>query len=445
MVEADEVYLPLEVVTREYAGKLLLALELANKGFRVILGHKEPVKKLAMNAPRPGVFFFKSVPRVGDACFEAIRKLGFVTVVQDEEAGVAYADFGRFYELRPHLQRFNEHDAFFCWGLDDYDFLRCRHVDHAHKLFLTGSPRGFLWSKRENALLANETESFRRRYGRYILFVGNFVLTNSARGDEHEVLSAYQRAVGPAVPVEIMRSDIDLDRRLRRVFVQAAREVCKALQLSVVIRPHPVEDWKNWQHEMNGCDGIHVETGGDLLSLIRAAEAVVQNGCTSAIESRLAGVPVFALAESEADIQDRWCGTFANLIAKHAFGTEALIKLLRDRQNVWAAFVAEVPDSVLDKKVLRSPEGAPRAIANVISTLAFPARKSMGRKGMRSVNGIRKGKDGSRPSKLVQNKRREITLEAISSDIGRASSLLALERDFRVEPVATCCFAISAP
>ena len=59
---APDVYFPMEIIAREYAGHLLLAARLAGEGINVIIGHKVPVKSLTRSASEPGVIFYKSSP-----------------------------------------------------------------------------------------------------------------------------------------------------------------------------------------------------------------------------------------------------------------------------------------------------------------------------------------------------------------------------------------------
>jgi hypothetical protein len=61
----NTVFLPIEITQREYASKLLLAIELIKKGMPVIIGHKSPVIKLALETKEPGIFFNKGTSAGG--------------------------------------------------------------------------------------------------------------------------------------------------------------------------------------------------------------------------------------------------------------------------------------------------------------------------------------------------------------------------------------------
>ena len=61
---APNVYFPIEIVSREYAGHMMLAARLASKGMNVAIGHKVPVKSFNAATNRPGVIFYKFAPLV---------------------------------------------------------------------------------------------------------------------------------------------------------------------------------------------------------------------------------------------------------------------------------------------------------------------------------------------------------------------------------------------
>ena len=74
----NTVFLPIEITQREFASKLLLAIELIKKGMPVIIGHKGPVLKLALEAKQPGIFFNKGTSAGGlENIHELLKKKKF--------------------------------------------------------------------------------------------------------------------------------------------------------------------------------------------------------------------------------------------------------------------------------------------------------------------------------------------------------------------------------
>ncbi len=438
------VYLPLEIVTREYAGKLLVAIELASRGFHAVIGHKGPVNKTAINAKSPGIYFYKSADlgiKTRPELYLAMMNKGFIFVAQDEEAGIAYQNFRDFYSHRSSLKYYGNLDAFFCWGLDDYEFLSERHPESRDKLYLTGAPRTFLWTPEGSVFYEETVNSIKTRYGQYYLFVSNFSGANSAKGEKENLRRLVLKHESSSHSLQLVHNIIEQDKRLIKQFVKAAIKVNQTSGLQVVIRPHPGEKWETWENMVKDYPGIHVETEHDLITWIRGAKAVIQNGCTTAIEARCAAeVPVFAYAENSRDIEDRPRG-FPNLVTKKAIGLEELVHSLKNLASVWQSFLQYSPNSVLDRKVVRPPEGSPRVIADIITSLAenagglyssdlpirpgrFYSRLNRARKSLKKM--ILKM---DTPSRISKNKRRPIKLQQVTLDVGRAVEALSLEGD----------------
>ncbi len=447
--------MPLEIVTREYAGKLLVALELAAMGFHAVVGHKGPVNKAVIQAGAPGVYFYKSAGlgvRTRPEFIKEIVKRSFITVAQDEEAGIAYLDFGDFYAHRIGLKDYGKLDSFFCWGRDDQEFLANRHPEDRNKLCLTGAPRTFLWTPEGACYHKDEVDLIKSRYNQYFLFVTNFSGANSAKGEEEHFRKLVQKFGSSSKILERIHLNIRQDKRLIRQFFHCSEKVSKTFGLPVVIRPHPGEKWETWENMVKDYPGIHVETEHDLISWIRGAKAVIQNGCTTAIEARCARIaPVFAYAEDANDITSR-PRDFPNHIAKNAVGLKQLLEFLGDLDNVWTDFITQSSDNVLDRKVVRPPQGSPRAIAEVISELVddvgrleadeLPAKlwraDSMIGNIRKSVKSIFKKGNHT----VTKNKRRPITLEQVLLDIDRAAKTLKLENDFYAREIGDNCFLI---
>lgn len=452
------IYLPLEIVTREYAGKLLVALELAAKGYHAVIGHKGPVNKAALNARPPGIYYYKSAGlgiKTRPEFLSWITKNKFITVVQDEEAGIAHENFSDFFKIRRGLEHFKNRNAFFCWGIDEYKFLAERYPENQRKLYLSGSPRTFLWTPEAKQYHNEEMKIIRKQYGEYYLFVSNFTYGNNILPEKDHIKRLLNKFGDSQDSLALIRQRVEQDKRLLKQFASAAIMVRLAFGKPVIIRPHPKEDKSTWKGILNNNPGIHVQTQLDLNAWIRGARAVIQNGCTTAIEARCGrSVPVFAYAEDPMDITNRPNG-FPNLIARQAVGMKELRNLLENMDNIWPAFLQKSPDSVLDQKVVRPPEGSPRVIADIISSLAEKAGGLYsGNLPMRpggvysSLNRARKSLKKmifkmDTPSRISNNKRRPITLQQVALDIGRASEVLNFDGDvFFVREIYDNCYLI---
>ncbi|XPV54916.1 MAG: surface carbohydrate biosynthesis protein [Halarcobacter ebronensis] len=84
----------------------------------------------------------------------------------------------------------------------------------------------------------------------------------------------------------------DFDKRFEHYeyifqsFLNFAIEVGKNHKdINIVVRPHPAEDQKIWRNLADKYNNINVVYEGNLTEWIKASSLVIQNGCTSAMES----------------------------------------------------------------------------------------------------------------------------------------------------------------
>src|SRR6056300_112768 len=120
----NTVFLPIEIVQREYIGKLLLSFKLLEKGMPVVIGHKSPVINLALKASEPGIFFYKSTMAGGmEEISSKLREKKFAIMAQDEETGIIFNDYEDFFKNRPSINALEQLDCFFTWGEEEYSFL----------------------------------------------------------------------------------------------------------------------------------------------------------------------------------------------------------------------------------------------------------------------------------------------------------------------------------
>ena len=60
----------------------------------------------------------------------------------------------------------------------------------------------------------------------------------------------------------------------------------------IIVRPHPTEKKNLWETKLRNFKNISIKPDGELSSYIKNAKCVVQDGCTSAMESFIRNIPV---------------------------------------------------------------------------------------------------------------------------------------------------------
>ncbi|MDM7858927.1 surface carbohydrate biosynthesis protein [Thiopseudomonas acetoxidans] len=333
----NSVFIPIEIMRREYISKLLLAVQLVMRGMPVIIGHKSPVLKLALNAAEPGVLFYKSSRGGGnEELFDALQKKGFLIVAQDEEAGIIFDDFSDFYTRRTSLSQINTLDMFFTWGEDDYKFLGSKfNSSKSSIVYNLGALRSCFWGDFGMRYYSKDIKHLKNRFGDYVLLVSNLATYNQFLNKKQslEHLSQYES-------FDIKESDAQYlaEKKIFNQYLKLIKVLTEQLHKTVIIRPHPAESVDAWERSVKGINKAHVEKDGELLSWILGSEFIIQNNCTSAIEAACANIPVITYADEVNDLTILSYGkeNIPNKISVHAFGINEFVAAVNDLALVWS-------------------------------------------------------------------------------------------------------------
>ena len=117
------IYLHIEVSTRELDSKLLLGVIAASKGHEVLISDISEIERgIRIGILNPGVFHTKSLtPSQNKISFH--KKLidkGFLITSLDEEAGLELENYKKFSDARYSKKTMDQSAAVFCWGNDDF-------------------------------------------------------------------------------------------------------------------------------------------------------------------------------------------------------------------------------------------------------------------------------------------------------------------------------------
>lgn len=290
-------FLPIEIVKREYTSKLLLACHMACKGVPVYIGHKSPVLKLARKADNPGILFYKAAD-----IFEDLKTSGFKLVAQDEEAGVIFKDFSYFAENRTSILNAGLMDRFFCWGKDDFNYLQKNAKGNRYNIVGSGSPRTILWGDLGRKFFRKEIDEIVSNYGDYILIATNLSAGNSYLGRDGLMKHLSQYSDWTPERLQEFNGNCDEELDQMALFIDAAKLVSERKNINVLIRPHPTEDIDKWKTLVAKIPRVKVESEGDITPWILGAKCLIHNGCTSAIEAHVSGVAAIALGRDESSL-----------------------------------------------------------------------------------------------------------------------------------------------
>lgn len=284
-------YIPVETAARELDAKLLLALFVADLGTPVVLGNRALLSN-AIHTFEPGIFLTHNFDPRRRRILKIVRDLGHAIVAWDEE-GLVWTSAETYRRRRVDPKAVAMIRSIYAWG-DEHARALAPVTDAAEVQVLSiGNPRADLLRPGLRPLYEHRVQELRTELGEFILINSNFGWLNYAlsagpsapRGD---ALTEIARRSGH--PEEFLRFRLEVFEAFVRIIPILAT---RFPDRSIVVRPHPSEDPAVWKAAVDGHDNVQVRYEHDLVPWLMAADAIVHNGCTTAVEAAMLGrVPV---------------------------------------------------------------------------------------------------------------------------------------------------------
>lgn len=294
MSETRWLIIPMEILERELNGNLLLCMEAIKAGWQCIIGTKRAIYDAAEYLPS-GAVFLKSITASEIGNMQLLKKGGRKLVSLDVE-GLVYVSLEEFVSNRFTYETLDETDRLFFWGDVQRNAIAEAYPDYAEKFITTGSPIADLWKNKEfHALHKDRVEELQGRYGKYILLPSAFALPNHHLGREANFKIMLRDRMIADMP-DVHEFWMTYEEHVYQVFEQfldVVPHVSKAFpDHTIIIRPHPSESAARWVEKAEGLDNVQVIFEGAITPWVIGSEAVLQWGCTTAIEAFLIGRPV---------------------------------------------------------------------------------------------------------------------------------------------------------
>lgn len=296
------IHMLMEVKARELEGRSLLAFHAALSGHQVFIGRTRHILDGVKYGVIPaGVLFEKSISAAKFDRLSARLEGGNLLVCQDEESGLLSESYDEFLSIRSSVETMRLTEAVFCWGEYDTSAWQSRYSESSAKIYITGSPRVDFWRSEFAPYFSEQVSELKQRYGSYVLIASNFASANGVVAPEQMIEDAWKYGrIKTSRDEKILRDFISDDARMFRAFVDMLRDLtARSLGVQFVIRPHPAELIEPWQEAFAGCENVHVVFEGGISSWVRGSLAILHNGCTTALESYVTGVPSIAYVPFE--------------------------------------------------------------------------------------------------------------------------------------------------
>jgi surface carbohydrate biosynthesis protein len=294
--------IPVESQVRELDAKLLLAAVAAERGYSVTFGSRAYVHHAMAAAPR-GVYLAKSMRRASDRMFSIISDLGHEIVAWDEEGLVRFPD-SFYYQRRLSAKALEHVKTLLAWGEDDARAFAAFPGYPGCPIHVTGNPRVDLMRPEIRAFFDREVAAIRARFGRFVLINTNF----SGLNHFHDSLSELRRNLEPrsgGAPDDFMAGRAAFRNRVLEHFKRLIPELSRSLPgVRIVVRPHPSESHDLWHEIAADLDDVEIVNEGNVHPWLMACEALIHNGCTTAVEALVLGTPAIAYQPIRSDVYD---------------------------------------------------------------------------------------------------------------------------------------------
>lgn len=322
-------YVPVETRAREWDAKLLFSLAAAAANFQVVVGPKWLLNANTDLLPR-GLFGCKTLNRIDASAMKAAAAAGHTIYAWDDEGPGQILPEVYLKNIDPAAIDYA--DRIFAWGEHQAKMLSRRFPHTASKIEVGGNPRWDILRPEHRGFFAAEAEALRAAHGRFILVNTNFGTFNSWWSEGLEAITMVAAETGAFERTNEddrrMLADVhDFEKGVFLSYDSMLAAVSAAFpDRTIVLRPHPTEKAEAWEKITASLPNVKTLREGAVIPWIMAAEAVVQNSCTTGIEALTLGVPVVSYCKHQTPLVE-W--HLASHVTPRASDEAALVNHLK--------------------------------------------------------------------------------------------------------------------
>lgn len=279
--------LPVETAARELDAKLLLALFAAHGGMQVTLGNKAFIN-LDIAKLDPGIYLSHNFNAGRDRIIAIARDLGHRIVAWDEE-GLVWINEEIYRSRRVNPSALARLDVLLLWGKEQHRAIQPMLTGNRPEVRSVGNPRADLLRPELRRIYEDRAEALRKELGDFILMNSNFgwinhALANSRAGSVQEHLVA--TAAKSGFPLAYLQHR----HAIYQSFVELVPEIARMFPArKIIVRRHPSESPEAWVRAIGQIPNVEFRYDSDLVPWLLAAGHILQNGCTTAVETALLG------------------------------------------------------------------------------------------------------------------------------------------------------------
>lgn len=287
---------PIETISRELDIRLVMGAKLSGPGRRIYIGDKRIVHSIGGHLDGGvylGKFVFHRVMNGDRHHYGRLKSRGFRLIYLDEEGGLWQGDENEWRRILPTKldpSLFTTDELFLTWGGFQKAFYMSEYPSASEYEFVsTGHPRFDLSRPKWHDYFAKEVDRLKNRFGKFVLLNTNLDQANHVNGYKGSFSRemGYRRNDGTIntafVPFWELKMQV-----LASFVVLIHRLSVLAPDQKIVVRPHPNENLNFYRYALAGLRNVEVIHEGGVIPWLLACDALIHDGCTTAIEGYLA-------------------------------------------------------------------------------------------------------------------------------------------------------------
>lgn len=287
-------YIPVELKVRELYGKILLAIEAAGNNMNVVIGPKSEINRIIRRMPAGFVIIFGLASNFAKQS-KSLKDCGHRVVVIDEEGLVIFSG-NQYLRYRVSNETLSYSDLIFCWGKYQAELIKKQAANYSCKVTEVGNPRFDVIRKDYRNIFKDDVKRIQNKYGQFILINTNFGHYNHYCGTEYSIKSLKQKGwfdnpKDQGYFIKRIKWQGDICSSLIKVLPSLA---ARFPNHSVIIRPHPSENHEFWTKQTSNIPNVKVVHEGNVIPWLMAADVLIHNNCTTAVEAFVLDKPVIS-------------------------------------------------------------------------------------------------------------------------------------------------------
>jgi len=300
------IYLPIQIKKRAFVAKLLLAYLSLKYGYKVVIGKRHSVKRIALSNC-DGIFLEKDFFGKKGEYFEMFKNRDMIFYGLDDE-GLVFHDDEEYINRRVDYESLKYMKCVFAWGKRHERILKeFLGENESDKVVLAGNPRVDLLGEVLKYAYKEEIADIKKRCGNFIIFNSFFALANGIRPIESQLKRL--KKMKKNISQEMLDYWYGFYKHQKKLFDKIKDELLELAEdssLNIVIRPHPNEREKTWCKIFKGYSNVTITKDYDIFPWIYCADVIMHNSSSTGVESYLLGKNVIALkpvSDDEFDLE----------------------------------------------------------------------------------------------------------------------------------------------